>query len=122
MAGADGVWVCTATMIDGFAWLPELLDGLRSYMAERGMRRIDELRGELLRSMASAREVTVRSGYAVVDHPSCSACGRCWRIGHCGAITHPDDVTEIDPERCAGCSTCVDLCPAGAISMVETRA
>jgi MinD superfamily P-loop ATPase len=59
----------------------------------------------------------VYEGYAEVDLEKCNAWGRCWHIGHCQAITHPDEVTAINAEACLGCSTCVDRCPREAIHM-----
>jgi len=118
MAGADALWVCTETMLRGFEWLPELLEELRSYMREMGFSRLTDFRDRLLASMASAQELTVHPGHAEVDPERCTACGLCWQLGHCPAVSHPDDVTRIDADLCLGCSTCVDVCPRGAIHMV----
>jgi Fe-S-cluster-containing hydrogenase component 2 len=41
----------------------------------------------------------------------------CERIGHCYAITMKDGRAVICADDCTGCSTCVDICKAGAISM-----
>ena len=58
-------------------------------------------------------------GFAVVDLKRCTGCGLCWPIGHCFAITHADDATRIDADKCLGCSTCMDVCPQEAIWMVR---
>jgi dihydroorotate dehydrogenase/Pyruvate/2-oxoacid:ferredoxin oxidoreductase delta subunit len=120
MVGADAVWICTETMLHGFAWLPRLLEELKGYMQEMGYRRIVDFRDLLLPNIKTSQQLTVHEGYAVVDREKCNACGMCWEIGHCCAISHPgDSTTAVDPETCLACSTCVDLCPRGAIQMVS---
>jgi Pyruvate/2-oxoacid:ferredoxin oxidoreductase delta subunit len=120
MVGADAVWVCTETMVRGFAWLPKVLDGLKAYMTEMGYSLIRDFRDLLLGNIKSASELHIRQGHAEVDLAKCNACGACWKVGHCCSITHPDDRTTIDAVTCFGCSTCVDVCPRDAIAMVET--
>jgi Pyruvate/2-oxoacid:ferredoxin oxidoreductase delta subunit len=119
MVGADAVMVCTETMIRGFAWLPRVLDEMRQYMREMGYARLADFRDILIANIKSASELKVRKGWAVVDRSRCNACGACWKIGHCPAISHPDNTTVIDRELCFACSTCVDVCPRDAIAMVE---
>jgi dihydropyrimidine dehydrogenase (NAD+) subunit PreA len=119
MVGADAVWVCTETMVRGFAWLPKVLEDLASYMEEMGYRRIADIRDLLLANIKSAGELVTRDGFAQVDLAKCSNCGNCWDLGHCSAISHPGDITTIDAEKCLACSTCADVCSRGAITMVE---
>jgi dihydroorotate dehydrogenase/Pyruvate/2-oxoacid:ferredoxin oxidoreductase delta subunit len=119
MVGADAVWICTETMLRGFGWLPKLLDELRSYMEEMGYRRIGDFRDLLLQNIKTSQELTVHEGHAEVDLEKCNACGICWEIGHCPAISHPGDETTIDRQSCLACSTCVDLCPRKAIRMIK---
>jgi dihydroorotate dehydrogenase/NAD-dependent dihydropyrimidine dehydrogenase PreA subunit len=121
MAGADALWVCTATMIKGFGWLPKLLRELEAYMREMGFRRLRDFRDRLQRVIVPASELQIAGGFAVVDQERCTRCGACWKIGHCAAISHPDGATAVDPESCLACSTCVDVCPQGAIRMVGHR-
>jgi dihydroorotate dehydrogenase/Pyruvate/2-oxoacid:ferredoxin oxidoreductase delta subunit len=120
MVGANAVWICTETLLRGFAWMSGLLDELRDYMREMGWSRIDEFRGLLMRNIKSAGELVIHEGHAVVNPALCTGCGKCWNIGHCTAITHPDGKTLVDAERCRGCSTCVDLCVREALSMART--
>ena len=119
MVGADAVWICTETMIRGFDWLPKLLENLKAYMREMGYNRVRDFRDLLHRNIAAASELRLHEGYAQVDLEKCNACGLCWKIGHCCAISHADGVTAIDPQACLACSTCVDLCPRDAIRMVR---
>ncbi|RKX79823.1 MAG: hypothetical protein DRP87_01690 [Spirochaetes bacterium] len=120
MVGADAIWICTETIIRGFDWMPSLLEELEKYMQEMGYRKIGDFRDLLLKNIASAAELRIHEGYAVVEKERCNACGLCWNIGHCSAITHPGDTTTvIDPDECTGCSTCIDLCVRGAITMVK---
>ena len=119
MVGADAVWVCTETMLRGFDWLPKLLEELSDYMREMGYRRIRDFRDLLLGNIKTSQELTVHGGYAAVDLEKCTSCGLCWRIGHCRAISHPDNTTRINRKTCLACSTCVDICPHKAIQMVE---
>jgi len=120
MVGADAVGVCTETMLRGFDWLPKLLEELQSYMAEMGYGKIGDFRDLLLKNIKTSQELTVYDGYAEVDLDKCNACGLCWKIGHCRAISHPEDRTTIDRQSCIACSTCVDICPQKAIHMVRT--
>jgi dihydroorotate dehydrogenase/Pyruvate/2-oxoacid:ferredoxin oxidoreductase delta subunit len=119
MVGADAVWICTETMLRGFNWLPKLLEELQSYMAEMGYGSIADFRDILLKNIKTSQELTVHDGYAEVDLDKCNACGLCWKIGHCCAISHPEDRTSIDRQSCIACSTCVDICPQKAIHMVK---
>jgi dihydroorotate dehydrogenase/Pyruvate/2-oxoacid:ferredoxin oxidoreductase delta subunit len=120
MVGADALWICTETMLRGFAWISKLEDEMRCWMGEMGWTRIADFRGILLAEIRSARELVIHAGHAEVNDELCTACGKCWNIGHCAAIRHPDGRTTVDPAACLGCSTCVDLCPRGALTMVET--
>jgi dihydroorotate dehydrogenase/Pyruvate/2-oxoacid:ferredoxin oxidoreductase delta subunit len=117
MTGADALWICTETMIRGFAWMTRLLEELRSYMKEMGWTKLKEFRDMILPTVHSAGELVIHPGHAAVDKTLCTDCGTCWDIGHCLAITHPDGGMRIDAARCTGCSTCVDLCPRKAIGM-----
>ncbi len=119
MVGADAVWICTETMIRGFDWLPKMLDDLKAYMKEMGYKTIRDFRDLLHKNIKTANELKIYDGYAEVDAEKCNACGLCWNIGHCCAISHPDDVTAIDPGACLACSTCVDVCRRSAIAMVQ---
>ncbi len=120
MCGADSIGVCTHTMIHGFGFLEKWMKSLKDYMKEMGFQRVREIRDLLIHEIKSAADLTVWAGYAEVDPEKCSSCGLCVEIGHCHAIVLTDATASIDADLCHGCSTCIDLCPKGAIRMVET--
>jgi TPP-dependent indolepyruvate ferredoxin oxidoreductase alpha subunit len=88
-------------------------------MAEMGNERIVDFGDLLLKNIKTSQELIVYEGHAEVDLDKCNACGLCWKIGHCCAISHPDDRTTIDRKTCIACSTCADICPQKATHMVQ---
>ena len=88
-------------------------------MKRMGFQAGRDFRDLLIQEIKSASDLTVWAGYAQVDPEKCSSCGFCVKIGHCNAIVMTDAAASIDPDLCHGCSTCIDLCPKGAIRMVE---
>jgi ferredoxin len=53
---------------------------------------------------------------AILDAKLCNACGQCVEVCPAGTIT-VEDVARIDGARCDGCAQCVAACPRGAISL-----
>lgn len=45
----------------------------------------------------------------------CSGCGKCVEICPAGAISMKNGKASIDLKKCAGCLACVTLCPQKAI-------
>lgn len=56
--------------------------------------------------------------YVYVDDKRCAGCGTCVEVCPTRAIAIVSDVATIDQERCDACQTCVDFCPNGAILVV----
>jgi ferredoxin len=57
---------------------------------------------------------------ALIDKEKCDGCGTCVESCPAEAITIGDDEkAKVDDEECVDCETCVDECPNGAISMPE---
>ncbi len=56
--------------------------------------------------------------YVYVDGGRCTGCATCVEVCPIGAIAIVDDVATINHERCNACQTCVDFCPKGAILVV----
>ncbi|MFA7160764.1 MAG: 4Fe-4S binding protein, partial [Kiritimatiellia bacterium] len=90
------------------------------FMDRHGYKSYRDFRDAAVGKFTSADKLTLHGGYAEVDLATCNGCGLCEKVGHCNAIAVVDKKSRIDREKCLACSTCVDICPKGAISMVNT--
>lgn len=121
--GCHNVQVCTAVMEYGYRIIDDLVLGLQTYMAERGIEHVSDLVGEQLPNMVLPsnldRETMV---YPVVDRELCIGCGRCYlscRDGGHNAIVFDNATRQphLDGQKCVGCHLCRLVCPTGAIGI-----
>ena len=120
--GCRNVQVCTAVMEYGYRMIDDLTLGLRTYMASRGVAKVDELVGEAVHSFLlpsqADRDTVV---YPVIDRDVCVGCGRCYvscRDGGHQAIEFGEDrKPKILGAKCVGCHLCRLVCPTGAIGV-----
>ncbi|MCD6360332.1 MAG: 4Fe-4S binding protein [Armatimonadetes bacterium] len=120
LVGATVTQTCTAIVMEGYEVVGRLLEGLSSFMEEKGYETIDEFRGKAAGRILGNDEIDrVGRRYASVSVEDCVNCGLCERICIYDAVREVDGHREIDPETCDGCGLCVELCPVGCISMVE---
>jgi dihydroorotate dehydrogenase/NAD-dependent dihydropyrimidine dehydrogenase PreA subunit len=117
MVGADLIGVCTAVMLMGFDILPRIMRDLRRYLQETGRNSFADIRDVALPYFKTAAELTMIPGYARTIDENCTGCGLCARIAHCHAIEIIDQKAVVRRDECLGCSTCVDICPRGAMEM-----
>lgn len=118
LAGAAGVQVCTAVYVRGYDAISEILDGLKSFMEEKGYESIGEFRGKIAERIKSPQTVDRRHlRRAVIDPDTCVECGACDDICIYGAIETARQPRAVN-DRCDGCGLCVEICPHDAITMV----
>ena len=120
--GCQNVQLCTAVMEYGYRMIDDLTLGLRTYMAGRGIHKLEDLVGESVSSFIlpseADRETVV---YPVIDRDVCIGCGRCYvscrDAGHQAISFGQDRKPHILGAKCVGCHLCRLVCPTGAIGM-----
>ncbi len=121
--GCRNVQVCTAVMQYGYRIIDDLILGLETYMAERGIEHLEDLVGEQLPSFVLPSELDRETMVLPkIDRQKCMGCGRCFIScsdgGH-QAITFDEETRQphIVGTKCVGCHLCRLVCPTGAIGL-----
>ena len=123
--GCRNVQVCTAVMEYGYRIIDDLVLGLQTYMADRGIEHLEDIVGEQLPNFVLPsdldRETMV---YPKIDRDRCVGCGRCYVScldgGH-QAITFDKETRQphIVGTKCVGCHLCRLVCPTNAIGITK---
>lgn len=119
--GCNNVQVCTAVMQYGYRIIDDLVEGMRYYMAERGVSKLADLVGEELPNFVLPSELDRSTMvYPMIDREQCIGCGRCYTSCMDGGHQAIDFDTEsrlpsINGHECVGCHLCQLVCPTGAI-------
>ena len=119
--GCCNVQVCTSVMQFGYRIIEDMISGLQTYMASRGISQLSDLVGEKIKDFSLAsdldRETMV---FPKIDRELCVGCGRCsvscYDGGHQAIAFDETRKPKIIGQKCVGCHLCVHVCPTGAIS------
>ena len=120
--GCRNVQVCTAVMQYGYRIVEDMISGLQTYMADRGIDKVSDLVGELLplfRLPSDLDRDTIV--YPKFDSARCIGCGRCTIScadgGHQALVFNEETRRpQLIGPKCVGCHLCRLVCPVGAIS------
>ena len=107
----------------GYRIIDDLVSGLQTYLAERGLKKLDDLVGEQLPNFVRPSDLDRDTMvYPKVDRERCIGCGRCYIScmdgGH-QAITFEERQPRIVGTKCVGCHLCRLVCPTGAIGLTK---
>ena len=123
--GCNNVQVCTAVMQYGYRIIDDLIMGMQTYMAERGIEHIDELVGELLPQFYLPSDLDRDTiVFPKINRERCIGCGRCYiscQDGGHQAISFDKETRQprIIGTKCVGCHLCRLVCPSSAIGLTK---
>ena len=124
--GACGVQVCTAVMHYGFKIIDDMIDGLNSWMDEKGYEKIEDFRGMAVPNVTEFQYLNLKFDVkARIDESTCINCGLCYISCEDGSHQAIREVKqnglrsfEVIDENCVGCNLCMFACPVpNCISM-----
>ncbi len=122
--GAGAVQICTEVMLNGFAVIKPMLQGLEQYLQRKGIKSLGDICGLAVPKMISHESLS-RQCFAkaeIVDAQKCIMCKKCVTACHESgyeAIHASAQSITIDKNKCDGCSLCSFVCPRGIINMKE---
>ncbi len=121
--GAKTVQFCTVVTKHGYGVIDELKQGISHLMAERGIKSIAELTGIAApHPVRDFMALTPVKKISTADKDLCLSCGNCTRCPYLAITLDEEKHPKTDPEKCIGCSICVQKCFSGALSMRERTA
>ena len=119
--GCENIQVTTAVMQYGYRIIDDMIEGMTTYLVEKGYRGVGELVGKALPNVVDAGSLDRATiCYPRFDRSRCVGCGRCavscYDGGH-QALRQRDNNggPVLDAGKCVGCHLCLAVCPAGAI-------
>ncbi|HEV2992436.1 MAG TPA: NAD-dependent dihydropyrimidine dehydrogenase subunit PreA [Candidatus Angelobacter sp.] len=137
LLGSTSVQVCTAAMHYGFRIVRDLIDGLESYLEDKGFSSVTELVGKSVPRIEDWGNLDLNYKIiARIDAQKCIGCNLCYIACEDGAHqcirveerlqgdlregAIAKHVPQIIEEECVGCNLCALVCPVPeCISMVE---
>jgi len=73
MCGADLVGMCASTLVYGYGFMPEFIQGVKQYMKEKGYKNFSDMRDILVPALTSAPDLTIYEGHAQKKDENLSA-------------------------------------------------
>jgi dihydropyrimidine dehydrogenase (NAD+) subunit PreA len=119
--GADVVQVCTEVMINGYAVIGGMKQGLLDYLEHKGFNSPADIKNKAIPNLSSHEKLNKSTQvYPHIDDVLCVRCGKCVTIcdeSEHSALSLVDGRIQVNRDACVGCSLCSHVCPKAAITM-----
>lgn len=119
--GADVVQVCTEVMVNGYAIIKALKQGLLNYLESKGFNSPSDIKNRAIANLSDHNNLNKqRQAYPCIDENVCIKCGKCVTIcdeSEHSALSLTDGHIIVNKDACVGCSLCSHVCPQAAIKM-----
>jgi len=127
MAGCSAVQVCSSKFLEGVGVVKKIIDGLDSYLEEKGYNSIKDFFGIALKDVIYIRDFPREEKMGLpspllprFDLELCKPCDICTRLCPYGAIIQTNGKKpSVQAEHCMGCGFCVGVCPQDAIELIH---
>ena len=130
LLGSSSVQVCTEVMLRGYRIVEDMIEGLDTYLAERGFSSAMEIVGKAVPQYSEWGDLDLNyETVAKINADACIGCQLCLVACHDGAhqCIHPSPTPEVrvpvvDESECVGCNLCQIVCPVpGCITMEKVE-
>ena len=119
--GADAVQVCTEVMVNGYAVIKQMKQGLLDYLESKGFNSPADLKNKAIEKLSSHEALNKQKQvYPQIDDEICVKCGKCVTIcdeSEHSALSLVEGHIAVNESLCVGCSLCSHICPKSAIKM-----
>ena len=127
LLGSSSVQVCTEVMLRGYRVVDDMIEGLNTYMNDKGIENLDQMIGKAIPSYSEWGNLDLNyDTVAKINPSSCIGCQLCLVACMDGAhqCIHPNPngtrVPFVDESECVGCNLCQIVCPVpGCITLEE---
>lgn len=129
LLGSSSVQVCTEVMLRGYRIVEDMIEGLNTYMDQKGIANLDEMIGRAIPRYSEWGNLDLNYDTVAKINPStCIGCQLCMVACMDGAhqCIHPNPngtrVPTVDESECVGCNLCQIVCPVpGCITLEEVK-